>query len=62
MQQDKVYSFVKGTLLDNYLKLAKVNIITGEFEFLKKAHILDERKFEGITIVSVINIFSLHVT
>ena len=49
MQQDKVYSFVKGTLLDNYLKLAKVNIITGEFEFLKKAHILDEREFEGIT-------------
>lgn len=46
---DATYSFVKNTLLDNFLKLAKVNVLTGEYEFLKYDTIMKEDGFENIS-------------
>lgn len=45
---DAAYSFVKNTLLDNFLKLAKVNVLTGEYEFLKYDAAMKEDSFENI--------------
>lgn len=45
---DAAYSFVKNTLLDNFLKLAKVNVLTGEYEFLKYDAVMKEDSFENI--------------
>lgn len=45
---DAAYSFVKNTLLDNFIKLAKVNVLTGEYEFLKYDAVMKEDSFENI--------------
>lgn len=41
-QFDEVYTFVESTLVDSFIKLARVNILTGEYEFLKKEDFLQE--------------------
>lgn len=46
---DDTYLFVKNTLLDNFLKLARVNVLTGEYEFLKYDTVLQEEGYENIT-------------
>ncbi len=43
-----VYSFVKNTLFDNFLKLARVNILTGEYVFLKYDTVMKEEGYENI--------------
>ncbi len=48
-KNDVVYSFVKDTLLDNFLKLAKVNVLTGEFEFMKYDAVMREEGYESIS-------------
>ena len=45
---DAAYSFVKNTLLDNFLKLAKVNVLTGEYEFLKYDTIMEKDGYDNI--------------
>ncbi len=35
-------TFVKGTLLDSFLKIARVNLLTGEYQFLKMEKILQD--------------------
>ena len=45
---DDTYSFVKNTLLDNFLKLARVNVLTGEHEFLKYDTTVQEEGYGDI--------------
>ncbi len=44
-----VYSFVKDTLLDNFLKLARVNIMTGAYDFMKYDVVMREEGYENIS-------------
>ncbi len=44
-----VYEFVEDTLVDSFLKLARVNLLTGEFRFMKQDKALLEEGLEGIT-------------
>ena len=46
---DDTYSFVRDTLLGNFLKLAKVNVLTGEHEFLKYDTVMQEEGYETIS-------------
>lgn len=46
---DDIYSFVRDTLLDNFLKLARVNVLTGEHEFLKYDTVMKEDGYETIS-------------
>lgn len=43
-----IYDFVESTLFENYLKLAKVNLLTGEYKFLKKDEALWDAGYENI--------------
>ena len=43
------YSFVRDTLLGNFLKLAQVNVLTGEHEFLKYDTVMQEEGYETIS-------------
>lgn len=47
--QDDIYSFAERTLVDNYLKLARVNVVTGEYEFLKKDDALNDPQYDNVT-------------
>lgn len=49
MMSDDEYFFVKNTILDNFLKLAKVNILTGEHHFLKYDTVMKEEGYESIS-------------
>ena len=40
-EQASIHSFVSNTLADNFLKLARVNLLTGEYEFIKKEEDLE---------------------
>ncbi len=44
-----IYAFVDETMTENFLKLAKVNIMTGEFEFMKQSMELRDEGYENIT-------------
>lgn len=48
MNMTELYSFIESTLIDTFLQLAKVNIITGEFQYLKQDSEI-KKDFEGIT-------------
>lgn len=49
VMNDDTYSFVRDTLLGNFLKLAKVNVLTGEHEFLKYDTVMQEEGYETIS-------------
>lgn len=40
--------FVQGTLLDSFLKIARVNLITGEYEFLKLEKVLQDVELSNL--------------
>ena len=44
-----IYVFVDETMTENFLKLARVNIVTGEFEFAKQSMELRDEGYEDIT-------------
>ena len=46
---NSIYGFVKNTLLDNFLKLARVNVLTGEYEFMKYDVVMREEGYEDIS-------------
>ena len=48
-EQNDTERFVSDTLADNFLKLAKVNLLTGEYKFLKKEENLTDDGYEDIT-------------
>ncbi len=48
-QSDEVYAFVESTLVDSFIKLARVNILTGEYEFLKKEDFLQEEYAQDVS-------------
>lgn len=43
-----IYTFVENTLVDSFLKLARVNVISGKYEFLKKDDTLYDAEYEDI--------------
>ncbi len=47
--ENSIYDFVKDTLLDNFLKLARVNVLTGEYEFMKYDVVMREEGYENIS-------------
>ncbi len=47
MSED-AYLFVKNTLMDNFLKLARVNVMTGAYEFLKYDELVREEGYDDI--------------
>ena len=49
VMNDDTYSFVRDTLLGNFLKLAKVNVLTGEHEFLKYDTVMKGEGYETIS-------------
>ncbi len=46
--QEEIYSFVQNTLVESFMKLARVNIMTGEYSFLKKADALHDADYDHI--------------
>ncbi len=48
-EQRESYTFAENTLTGCFLKIAKVNLLTGEYEFVKKEPIMDEKDYEQIT-------------
>ncbi len=49
MEISDINEFVEDTLINNYLKLAKVNLLTGEFEFSDRIKDLQDIDYSGIT-------------
>ncbi len=47
--ETSIYDFVKDTLLDNFLKLARVNVLTGEYDFMKYDTVMREEGYENIS-------------
>ena len=60
VKNDAVYDFVKDTLLDNFLKLARVNVLTGEYDFMKYDIVMREEGYENIS--SIYNYIEKQVT
>lgn len=48
LMEEELFYFVKRTLTDNFLKLARVNILTGEYIFLKCDALMKEKGYEDI--------------
>lgn len=48
LMEEESFYFVKHTLTDNFLKLARVNILTGEYVFLKCDALMKEKGYEDI--------------
>ena len=49
--KNELSEFVEETLLDNFLKIARVNLITGEYKFLKMEKVLQDVGFSGISTI-----------
>lgn len=47
--ESKLYEFTAGTLWDSFMKIARVNLITGEYKFLKMEKELQDVGFTDIT-------------
>ena len=45
----ELFDFVEETLLDSFMKIARVNLLTGEYKFLKMENVLHDVGFEDIT-------------
>ena len=48
VNKPELYSFIESTLIDTFLQLARVNIITGEYQYLKQDPDI-KKDFEGVT-------------
>ncbi len=48
-EENSLSDFVEQTLLDGFMKIARVNLITGGYEFLKMEKVLQDVGFSGIT-------------
>ncbi len=48
MDKTELYGFIEKTLIDTFLQLARVNIVTGEFQYLKQDPQI-KNDFEGMT-------------
>ncbi len=47
--ETELSQFVETTLLDSFMKIARVNLLTGEYKFLKMEKVLQDVGFSGIT-------------
>ena len=48
MNNDELYRFIESTLVETFIQLARANVVTGEYQYLKQDPEI-RKDFEGVT-------------